>query len=69
VQQYVKGEAESTDYAYSSVGPSADEVEEPEAPVHITEPSLTDKTDLAESLQTEQVEKRRRYYVDWDPLQ
>lgn len=74
VQQYVTGESASADYGYSSVGPMADELKEPEAPIHTTEPSLTDKTDLAEHLQRGEVKARspveqRRFSVDWDPIQ
>jgi len=71
VQQYVKGEASSTDYGFFTVGPLADE---PEVPVHTIEPWLTNKIDLAEELQKGEViptptPQRRRYSVDWDPLQ
>lgn len=74
VQQYVKGEASSTDYGYSSVGPLADELKETEAPVNTTEPTLTDKTELAESLQKGEVTpvptfEQRRYSADWDATQ
>lgn len=74
VQQYVKGEMSSTDYGFSSVRPQADELEGPEAPVHTTEPSLTDKTDLAEAIQQGEViptptGQQRRFSVDWDPIQ
>lgn len=52
----------------------ADELKEPEAPIHTTESSLTDKTDLAEDLQRGEVKARstveqRRFSVDWDPIQ
>ena len=74
VQQYVKGETSSTDYGFSSMGPQKDELEEPEASVHTTEPSLTDKTDLAEDIQKGEVTpmptiQQRRFSVDWDPIQ
>lgn len=74
VQQYVKGETSSTYYGFSSVGAHEDEPEEPEAPVHTTEPSLTDKTDLAEDIQQGEVTppptaQQRRFSIDWDPLQ
>ena len=62
VQQYVKGETSSTDYGSSSVRSQEDELEEPEAALHTTEPSLTDKTDLAEDIQ------QRRFSIDWDPI-
>ena len=71
VQQYAKGETSSTDYGFSSLRPQEDE---PEALVHTTEPSLTDKTDLAEDIQQGEVKptptaQQRRYSVDWDPTQ
>ena len=73
VQQYVKGETSSTDYGFSSVGSREDELEEPEAALHTTEPSLTDKTDLAEDIQQGEVTpmptaQQRRFSVDWDPI-
>lgn len=73
VQQYVKGETSSTDYGFSSVQPQDDELEEPEAPIHTTEPSLTDKTDLAEDIQQGEVTpmptaQQRRFSIDWDPI-
>ena len=73
VQQYVKGETSSTDYGFSSVQPQDDELEEPEAPIHTTEPSLTDKTDLAEDIQQGEATpmptaQQRRFSVDWDPV-
>ena len=63
VPKYVKGEISSTDYSFT-----------PEAPVHTTEPSLTDKTDLAEGIQQGEVTpvptaQQRRFSVDWDPMQ
>lgn len=74
MQQYVKGETLSTDYGFSSVRPQEDELEEPEAPVHTTEPSLTDKTDLAEDIRQGGVKptptaQQRRFSIDWDPIQ
>ena len=74
VQQYVKGETSSTDYGFSSVRSREDELEEPEAPIYTTEPSLTDKTDLAEDIQQGEVTpmptaQQRRFSVDWDPIQ
>ena len=74
MQRYVKGETSSTDYGYSSVRPQEDKLEEPEALVHSTEPSLTDKTDLAEEIQLGEVRpmptaQQRRFSVDWDPIQ
>ena len=71
VQQYVKGETSSTDYG--SVQP-LDEFQEPEAPVYSTEPSLSDKTDLAEDIQQGEVTpiptaQQRRFSIDWDPIQ
>lgn len=74
MQQYVKGETSSTDYGFSSVQPQVDELKEPEAPIHTTEPSLTDKTDLAEDLQQGEVKptptvQQRRFSIDWDPIQ
>ncbi|KAK4691976.1 hypothetical protein P7C71_g5140, partial [Lecanoromycetidae sp. Uapishka_2] len=73
VQQYVKGESTSTDYGLSSVGPEADELKEPEAPVHTTEPLLTEKAEPAEELQKGDVDPTptsqvRRFSVDWDPI-
>jgi len=52
----------------------ADELKEPEAPVHTTEPSLTDKPGPAEDSQKGEVEPTptsqvRRFSVDWDPIQ
>ena len=64
MQQYVKGEAASAAYSFSSAGRK---VEEPVAPIYTTEPSLTDKTDPAEDLQ--KADTQRRYSVDWDPIQ
>lgn len=74
VQQYIKGEATGTGYEFPLTGISANKVEEPEAPVHTTEPSLTDKSELAEDLHKGEVQpistaEQRRYSVDWDPLQ
>lgn len=74
VQQYVKGETSSTDYGFSSVRPQEDDPEKPEAPVHTTEPSLTDKTNLAEDIQLGEVTpmptaQQRRFSIDWDPMQ
>ena len=72
-QQYVKGETSSTDYGFSSVLSREDELEEPEAALHTTEPSLTDKTNLAEDIQQGEVmpmptAQQRRYSIDWDPI-
>ena len=74
VQQYVKGETSNTEYGSLPVRPQRDEFQEPEALVHTTEPSLTDKTDLAEDiLQGEVTPKltaqQRRFSIDWDPIQ
>ena len=74
VQQYVKGEAPSTQYGIFSVGTKVDELGEPEVPVHTTEPLLTDKTDPAEELQKGKAvpiskSQQRRFSVDWDPIQ
>ena len=73
VQQYVKGETSSSIYGFSSVRSQKDELEEPEAPAHTTEPSLTDKTDLAEDIQQGEVTpiptaQQRRFSIDWDPI-
>lgn len=73
MQQYVKGETSSADYGFS-VRPQAEELKEPEAPVHTTEPSLTDKTDLAQDIQQGEVKptptaQQRRFSTDWDPIQ
>ena len=73
VQQYVKGETSSTDYGFASVRP-LDVFKEPTTPVHSTEPSLTDKTDLAEDIQQGEVTpiptaQQRRFSIDWDPIQ
>ncbi len=64
----------STDYGFSSVRPQEDELEKPEAPVHTTEPLLTDKTDLAEDIQQGEAKptptaQQRRFSIDWDPIQ
>ena len=72
-QQYVKGETSSTYYGFSSVLSREDELEEPEAALHTTEPSLTDKTNLAEDIQQGEVmpmptAQQRRYSIDWDPI-
>ena len=72
-QQYVKGETSRTDYGFSSVLSREDELEEPEAALHTTEPSLTDKTDLAEDIQQGEVTpmptaQQRRFSIDWDPI-
>ena len=74
VQQYVTGEATTADYGFSSlnVGRNADEVGEPEAPANATEPSLIDKTDMAEEIAKGEVKpapmaEQRKFSVDWDP--
>ena len=64
MQQYVVGE--STNPAYGTFSP------EPEAPINTTEPSLTDKTDAAESVSKGEMEptptvRQRKFSVDWDP--
>lgn len=74
MQQYVKGEATSTEYGFSSVGTKADELEEPEIPVQTTEPLLTDKIKPAAELQEGEIEptptpQARRFSIDWDPIQ
>ena len=74
VQQYVKGEKSSTEYGFFPVRRQGDELQEPEALVHTTEPSLTDKTDLAEDIQQGEVTpkptaQQRRFSIDWDPIQ
>ncbi|CAF9922145.1 MAG: glycogenin glucosyltransferase [Alectoria fallacina] len=73
VQQYVEGETSSTGYGFDSIWPQTDEFEEPEAPAHTTEPSLTDKTVLAEDIQQGEVKptptaQQRRFSIDWDPM-
>lgn len=74
VHQYVKGEASSADYGFSSVEPPVDKTEEPEAPHHTIEPLLIDKADRVEGIQQGYVEtvppvQQRRFSIDWDPLQ
>ena len=74
VQQYVKGETSSTEYGSFPVRPQGDELQEPEALVHTTEPSLTDKTDLAEDIlqggvTPKPTAQQRRFSIDWDPIQ
>ena len=71
VQQYVKGEASTNEYEFSSISPT---VEEPEALVNTTELPLTEKTELAEEIQRGEVTptptlQQRRFSVDWDPIQ
>ena len=73
VQQYVEGEASSSDFGFSTVRSSVNELREPEAAVHSTEPSLSEETDLAEGLHKGEVKptptvEQRRYSIDWDPL-
>ena len=64
VQQYVVGESTNADYGTIST--------EPEAPINTTEPSLTDKTDPAESSSKGEMKptptvQQRKFSVDWDP--
>jgi hypothetical protein len=74
VQQYVKGEASSTNHGFSNVTPSVRELREPEAPVHTTEPSMADKGEFVEEIDKGEVQpiptvQARRYSTDWDPMQ
>ena len=80
VQQFVTGEASSTDYGYSThygfstVTPLAEDLKEPEAPLHTTEPSMTDQTELVEEIDKGEVQppptiQVRRFSIDWDPIQ
>ena len=74
VQQYVKGEMSSASHGSLLVGYTAGGHEEPETPVHTTEPSLTDKTELAEELQKSEVAatlkpEQQDYSAEWDPQQ
>jgi len=56
------------------VAPKTEELKEPEAPLHTSEPLLPEETDPAEDLQKGEVEpipnpQVRRFSVDWDPIQ
>ena len=69
----MKGEASTTDYGFSSVAP-VEELKEPEALIHTTEPSLTDRAEVVEELEKGEVQppptaEVRRFSVDWDPIQ
>lgn len=56
------------------MAPKTEELKEPEAPLHTSEPLLTEENEPAEDLQKGEVEpiptpQMRRFSVDWDPIQ
>lgn len=74
VRQYVKGEESYNDFDFFSGGPSVGRRDESEGATKTTEPQLSDKTELAEGLQSGEVKpiptlQQRRFSVDWDPIQ
>ena len=73
MRQYVTGEASTIDYDLSAIGPSVGDKAWPEAPIDTTEPQLTDKTELAEDLESGDATptptaQQRKFSVDWDPI-
>lgn len=74
VQRYVKGEESDNDFDLFSGGPSVGRRDKPEGHTSTTEPQLSDKTELAEDIQSGEVKpiptiQQRRFSVDWDPIQ
>ncbi|KAI4123009.1 MAG: hypothetical protein LQ338_005496 [Usnochroma carphineum] len=74
VQQYVEGEASTTDFGFSSIPhPPFEQEKKPEAPVDTTEMPLTEKPEPAEALEQGEIKpmpttQQRRFSVDWDPM-
>ena len=77
VQQYVKGEASSTDYGLASLGASVPVAPESKPPTTSTELPLTEKPEHGESLAQGEVQpiptaEQRRFsapMMEWDPIQ
>ena len=72
VQRYVKGEASSRHYGYSTANPLKDENRILKARVNNTETLLAEKAELVEDIeQSEAVSipnvEQRQYSADWDP--
>ena len=70
----MKGEESVDEFDLFSGGPSVGRRDEPGGATSTTEPQLSDKTELAEDIQSGEVKpiptiQQRRFSVDWDPIQ
>ena len=73
VRRYVKGEESNNEFDFF-VGPSVGRRDEADGLTSTTEPQLSDKSELAEDIQSGDIKpiptiQQRRFSVDWDPIQ
>ena len=70
----MKGEESNNEFDLFLGGPSVGRRDEAEGSTRATEPQLSDKTELADDIQSGDIRpiptiQQRRFSVDWDPIQ